>query len=173
MSEANAVRVELGPCPFCGGEATTVKIDARPCQVEGWQDAYWAGCKESVRCSGRLPKLHKTEAEAVAAWNQRAPSPTLDSGRVEAVARAIRDVKTGVNFDYMDFCREAARAALTSMEGEREKIVAFMRAQAELGTDRAIKAESATARAAYGGGSLALVKAADAISRGDHMGEEG
>jgi hypothetical protein len=34
---------------------------------------------------------------------------------VEVVARAIRDVKGGVGFDYMHFCRDAARAALAAL----------------------------------------------------------
>jgi hypothetical protein len=67
-------------CPFCGGAATTVKVDTRPCKIDGWTDAWWVGCKESVRCSGRLPKLHKTEAEAIAAWNTRPPADPDNEG---------------------------------------------------------------------------------------------
>ena len=33
---------------------------------------------------------------------------------IECVERAIRDVNGGINYDYMDFCRDAARAALTA-----------------------------------------------------------
>lgn len=34
---------------------------------------------------------------------------------VEEVALVIRDVTGGVNYDYMDFCRDAAKAVLASM----------------------------------------------------------
>ena len=37
---------------------------------------------------------------------------------VERVARAIRDVKGGLNYDYMDFCRDAAKAAIAAMQPE-------------------------------------------------------
>ncbi len=35
-----------------------------------------------------------------------------DEGLVERVAIAIRDLSQGEGFDYMDFCRDAARAAI-------------------------------------------------------------
>lgn len=40
------------------------------------------------------------------------PSTVTDEGLVEVAANAIRDLTGGENYDYMDFCRDAARAAL-------------------------------------------------------------
>ena len=49
---------ELKPCPFCGGEATTMEI-----QYEGWT----AMC---VDCPAETSYLF-TEEEAIEAWNRR------------------------------------------------------------------------------------------------------
>ena len=59
---------ELLPCPFCGGEANTLH---RP-HVIDWR--YSVGCNDD-ECRGfiGLSWLYKTEAEAIAAWNSRAP----------------------------------------------------------------------------------------------------
>jgi hypothetical protein len=53
------------------------------------------------------------------------PQPT--EAMIEAVALAIRDVTSGENYDYMDFCRDAAKAAiaaLRSLDPSREVLEA-------------------------------------------------
>ena len=55
---------ELLPCPFCGGEAETCHVT----QLWEPRNTYWAKCK-NCHISGTH---HKTEAEAIAAWNTRA-----------------------------------------------------------------------------------------------------
>jgi hypothetical protein len=37
---------------------------------------------------------------------------TAEEKLVEEVALAVRDLKGGINYDYMDFCRDAARAVI-------------------------------------------------------------
>ena len=39
---------------------------------------------------------------------------------VERVAQIIHDVKCGLGFDYMDFCREAATAVIAAMQEGRD-----------------------------------------------------
>jgi len=52
---------------------------------------------------------------------------------------------------------------------ERAAIVAFLREQSDIGADKALaKDKGTTGRAAYGGGSFALKRAADAIEAGEH-----
>lgn len=53
-------------------------------------------------------------------------------------------------------------------EAERAVVVRWLREQAEQGLNRALYAKSAVARAGFGGGSLALSRAAVAIERGEH-----
>jgi len=56
------------------------------------------------------------------------------------------------------------------MPSEREQIVEWLRDMSEVGADLGLLADKGTTkRAAFGGGSLALKRAADAIERGDHM----
>lgn len=64
--------VALKACPFCGGTRTIV--------TEGWD----VGCNSC----GALGPDGDDEAEAIAAWNQRAPIPPAPPER-EAVYRAV------------------------------------------------------------------------------------
>ncbi len=53
---------------------------------------------------------------------------------------------------------------------ERGAIVSFLREQEDIGAGLGLQREKgSTARAAYGGGSLALKRVADAIERGEHI----
>lgn len=96
---------------------------------------------------------------------------------VEAVARAIQDAHTpGHPINYVSLYQaRAAIAALSTLQAkrdqrEREAVVAWLRKQSDIGADRGISSEKgSTRRAAYGGGSLALKRAADAIEAGQHM----
>lgn len=54
---------ELLPCPFCGGAAEQNHTTTR----------WWVTCCDSD-CAGDGP-IRESEAEAVAAWNQRVVKP--------------------------------------------------------------------------------------------------
>lgn len=84
----------LRECPFCGGDATIVFSDLRPCNVDGWTDGYSVFCRQSVRCSGRLPKFHKTRVEAIAAWNKRPTLETLTQENARLREAGWRDIES-------------------------------------------------------------------------------
>ena len=52
-------KIELKPCPFCGGEAKMIKIGGA---------TYFIQCNECHSTSGAF----STSEEAVEAWNKRA-----------------------------------------------------------------------------------------------------
>lgn len=58
-------------CPFCRGPATVMVQDVRPCNVEGWTDAYTVWCNDTTKCGARQVALKKSREEAVASWNER------------------------------------------------------------------------------------------------------
>ena len=60
---------ELKPCPFCGGPAEVRKGTCAR------RDAWTACCAETVDvdCCGSADPTYFTEADAIAAWNRRAP----------------------------------------------------------------------------------------------------
>lgn len=80
-----------------------------------------AAARSSVHCNsfhgrnrireadGRLNAILKQIA------NLRTP-PAPSGGEVERVADAIHNVKGGLNYEYADFCRDAALAALAAMD---------------------------------------------------------
>jgi hypothetical protein len=45
------------------------------------------------------------------------------SDMIERMARAILEVKGGLNYDYADFCRDAARAALAAIREPTDKMI--------------------------------------------------
>lgn len=55
---------ELQPCPFCGSEAGTFKVDDNP-----WPVKHAIGCG-SYLCRAEI--VLPTKKEAIAAWNKRA-----------------------------------------------------------------------------------------------------
>ena len=61
----------LKPCPFCGG-------DAEIWRARG-ERTVWVGCMGW--CSVLVSEEYKTDAEAVAAWNRRTPSPNPQDER--------------------------------------------------------------------------------------------
>jgi Lar family restriction alleviation protein len=58
--------MELKPCPFCGGRATTSMLRNEEMQESIWQVI----CLKSL-CA-IFPANTKTEQEAISAWNRRA-----------------------------------------------------------------------------------------------------
>jgi len=88
MSDLSIVEVTLKSCPFCGGPATVIVTDCRPCNVEGWTDAYSVWCNASVLCGGRKSKLYNDRDNAIAAWNTRA-STASEAERVREAAAAL------------------------------------------------------------------------------------
>ena len=59
----------LLPCPFCGGEAKMCHVT----QIWEPKDSYWVKCGD-CHTSG---KHHRTETEAITAWNTRAPEQAI------------------------------------------------------------------------------------------------
>ena len=65
---------ELKPCPFCGGVAEVWQIDERSTGHE-------VACAD-IRCNVKSVAWGMTRAEAIAAWNRRAPPhPPTVGGR--------------------------------------------------------------------------------------------
>ena len=62
--------------------------------------------------------------------------PTV-TDMIEVIARGIRDVKGGINYDYDDFCRDAAQATLAAIEAAGRVVVdrSFLEALASYGKD--------------------------------------
>ena len=71
--------LELKPCPFCGGKAEIWN-------ARGERTA-WIGCM--ARCSVLVSKEHKTDADAVAAWNTRADAAEIT--RLRSLLGEARD----------------------------------------------------------------------------------
>ena len=77
MSNDKDALPELLPCPFCGGET---RVDAR-----NPNGAWIVRCWKEASCAGRggaYPPDMK--AEAIAAWNRRAPIPDQRSDAEDA-----------------------------------------------------------------------------------------
>ena len=82
----------LKPCPFCGGEAQTDVGKAG--QAAAFCDLFRSYCMD---CGTQSPEWSYTEAEAITAWNTRAPIPVTD----EMVERAARIISPG-HWQVMD-----------------------------------------------------------------------
>lgn len=78
---------KLKPCPFCGGEAELVNIDAAG--VQGIPDPVTVCCKE-CKCS---TNWFSKEWEAIDAWNSRASDGTIDIAMLETKLRKYADKK--------------------------------------------------------------------------------
>jgi len=67
----HAFDVPLKPCPFCG-EEVFVRVDIT---LHPTQSRYRVGCDKNSSCHGWYghSRYYNTEAEAIAAWNTRAP----------------------------------------------------------------------------------------------------
>lgn len=74
---------DLKPCPFCGGEAELWRANG--------ERTAWVACMG--RCSILVSKEHKTDAEAIAAWNTRtAPDPAaIREAALREAAKALNE----------------------------------------------------------------------------------
>lgn len=80
----------LLPCPFCGGEAYTTDSDNK----------WFVSCHDCYACVGEgydadawPDHMFYSKAEAIAAWNTRAPQAT----RIEVLQAALRECATAHN----------------------------------------------------------------------------
>jgi len=89
-------QVELKPCPFCGACGRIEDIG------EGSRAAWLAGCESCNSEPERSLYISMpSRAEAIAAWNTRAPvAPPSDQGEVSEAARAWLDFKTALLAQY-------------------------------------------------------------------------
>jgi hypothetical protein len=134
MNEQAHIETELKPCPnpwcvpssrlrprliWTGQLSATVECES--CGMQGPSVS-----PVVINNDGEQVGTRDAEAEAIAAWNQRTPSPQPDQETVERAADAIASVSGGINYDYADFCRDAARAAIATLNpgigGEVEKL---------------------------------------------------
>ena len=78
------------PCPFCGGDAIVVG-----------HGPYRVAC---MKCTASLPHLYVvTEAEAIAAWNRRAPAVAAGGVTEERVEAACAGFEHGVTQQTQDY----------------------------------------------------------------------
>lgn len=79
---------ELLPCPFCGGKAELWRAHPHP------DRAAWIACMG--KCSVLVSKEHKTDAEAISAWNTRADIPAARITELKAEVARLRDAGQAV-----------------------------------------------------------------------------
>ena len=103
---------ELKPCPFCGSDEIMRLCDP----AQGLDNS---GPSRALSCAGchiEAP-FYDTEAEAIAAWNRRTPTP--EAGEVERLRAALERwqaaFRTG-RHEPMQIAFEAARQALNQGE---------------------------------------------------------
>ncbi len=78
MTPDQDLSARLLPCPFCGGEAEIWRAHM--------ERTAWIGCMG--KCSVLVSREYKTDAEAIAAWNTRAPTDHERTVQA-AVAKAV------------------------------------------------------------------------------------
>ena len=103
--EQPTITQSLKPCPFCGGEA----------ELSRDQNVNAGAVCEMVACASKfcvVTLYHRTEAEAIAAWNTRASLAAQD-GLVEALER-ISSGRSSVTE-----CSLIARQALPAIKGDK------------------------------------------------------
>lgn len=94
------------PCPFCGKKSEPHSTFLNTIAVT---------CTECVCSTGMYADDDIGRASALTAWNTRTPPAVEpDEGLVEKVAAAINKISGGLNYDYLDFCRDASRAAISA-----------------------------------------------------------
>lgn len=91
-------RADLLPCPFCGGEAK--HYHHTPTGIMNTDHIECDNCSNGT-C------LHETKAEAVTAWNTRAPTADAEriaalEGEVERLRKALGDIARDSNPDWTE-----------------------------------------------------------------------
>lgn len=82
--------VKLAPCPFCGGEASIDEVG------NFLGDPAWApGCDGEDCLASILWGKFATQAEAITAWNRRAP--------VEELLSALTEARAALHQHYVDW----------------------------------------------------------------------
>jgi len=177
-----AEEMVLEPCPFCGGGAERLTLDDA--------ENFGGDVITCTRCQASSHVEFGRKENLVSAWNTRfkRPTPRIDGDEgatmlsgwdKEAVAREIERYGLGLIPELRTVCVWLAdhfrsRPGPSRIDGdegvrERQAVVAWLRHQSDLGANRGIEAETGTTkRAAFGGGSLALARAADAIEGAEH-----
>lgn len=70
---------ELKPCPFCGGAAGVFPANY---DLVGPKIGFAAGCKGDQPCLVECgTDIHKTEAEAITAWNTRSADTETNNAK--------------------------------------------------------------------------------------------
>lgn len=99
----------LAPCPFCGGEPSIVE---RPDNIDGTEFFYALACY----CGGYSACAHKmavrktpeqAKADAITAWNRRAPAPA--QGPTDAEIDALLDSQATMDWHLADDTRSRMR----------------------------------------------------------------
>ncbi len=112
---------ELKACPFCCGAAGLCKDD----------DGRWTQV-ECLSCGARSNEWPGDEAAPIAAWNRRAPLPTVMIADADGSIRPLlpevtrEEIYTEIcdaGGDWCDFDRSAAADALIAMLREKGVIV--------------------------------------------------
>lgn len=94
---------KLLPCPFCGNP---------PKSGDGTYGYWLIFCSDENNCPAQPSVGHKTEAEAIAAWNRRQPQPDALKIARDALEYYAQELMTGPwGIDSLDF-GDVARAAL-------------------------------------------------------------
>lgn len=83
---------KLKPCPFCGGPAEIWKANHNR--------SAWIACMG--RCATVISREHKTDAEAIAAWNTRTPTlaDALALPEVKALVEAASQLSRAVDSSF-------------------------------------------------------------------------
>lgn len=105
---------ELSMCPFCGNDHIAIGYS---------DDGHTVSCFRGDPCCKSSTGIWPTEAEAIAAWNRRAPDPRLEAAerQLRALIEADND-NTGAEPSQGVFDREIERArAFLNRKGAKDE----------------------------------------------------
>ena len=110
----------LKPCPFCGGEAQTDVGKAG--QAAAFCDLFRSYCMD---CGTQSPEWSYTEAEAITAWNTRAPIPVTDE-MVERGVVEIIDAQRALGADPLSWDEASQKDKADAMAVMRAALTAAL-----------------------------------------------